>query len=152
MLKQLKIEDVINETLTGDTHTNALDFITFLRSKDYSVDWDGNWWCVKHKDDCPVLLGINTGGIQFGALFNYCTFDNNSSVSDDLQETTWAHVQICKHFESGGKKCGCGDQPGIVAIFGKEFNVCKSPLTFLDPDAETLENMKQLILLLGKHF
>jgi len=146
MSEQMKIEDVINETLTGDIQKNALDFIAFLRTNDYSVDWDGTWWCVNYKDDCPTLLGVNTGGVQFGALFNYCNFDDDNSVDDGLKETAWAHVQICKHFESGGKKCGCGDQPGLVTIFGKEFNTCKSPLTFINPDAQTLAHIKMLML------
>jgi len=148
MSEQVKVEDAINETLTGDIQKNALDFIHFLRKNEYPVDWDGTWWCVKYKGDCPVLLGINTGGVKFGALFNYSNFGYDNSVDDEIKETAWAHVQICGHFESGGTKCGCNEPPGPVSIFGKEFNACKSPLTFIDPDAKTLGNMKQLILLL----
>lgn len=148
MSEQIKIEDVINETLTGDTQKNALDFVAFLRTNDHSIEWDGTWWCVQYKGDCPILLGINTGGVKFGALFNYSNFGSDNSVDDDLREVAWGHVQMCRHFESDGKKCGCGDQPGLVTIFDKEFNACKSPLTFIDPNAKTLDKIKQLILLL----
>ena len=36
----------------------------------------------------------------------------------------------------------------MITCFGKEFNACKSPLTFIDPDAKTLDCMKKLILLM----
>jgi len=145
------IEDAINKTLTGDTQKNALDFAAFLRANGYSAEHDGNWWCVKHGDDCPILLGIDgfgvVSGVKFGALFNYCNFDESGIVDEGVKETAWAHVQICSHYESSGTKCGCGDQPEPIAIFGKEFHACKCPLTFIDPDAKTLEHMKKLMLL-----
>jgi len=148
MSKQIDIKDVINESLTGDTQKNVLDFVAFLQANDLPPAWDGDWWCVDYRGKNLVLVGIDKSGIQFGALFSSCNFGNIHLVSDEIKETAWAHVQICGHFESGGTKCGCNEQPGLVSIFGKEFNACKSPLTFINPDAKTLENMKQLILLL----
>ena len=148
MSEQVKVEDAINESLTGETQANALDFITFLRANGYSVDWDGTWWQVKYQDDCPVLLGVNTGGVQFGALFNHCHFGADMEADEALKETAWAHVQICGHYESGGTRCGCDEKPGLVSVFGKAFNTCKCPLTFIDPDVDTLAHIKKLILLM----
>jgi len=147
MSEQTIIENVIIDTLIGDTRENALDFIAFLRANDYTVVWDGAWWCVHFKDVCPMLIGVNTGGVKFGALFNDCSFNTDSSVDNEIKEAAWAHVQNCFHHETEGEMCGCGDQPGPVEIFGKEFHTCKSPLTFIDPEAQTLANMKKLLLL-----
>jgi len=151
MSKHMEIEDAICENLTGETQTNALDFVAFLRANDYAINWDGNWWCVEQNGNCPVLLGVNSlgveSGVKFGALFNYCDFDDSKVVDNELKEVTWAHVQVCAHFASGGKKCGCGNQPEPVAIFGKEFNACKSPLTFIEPSNQILSSMKKLLLL-----
>ena len=78
-----------------------------------------------------------------------CDFGNDDSVNEVLKENTWTHVRICEHFSSGGKQCGCGNQPGSdKMIFGKKFeNLCFAHLEFLNPDAETLENIKKLMLL-----
>jgi len=68
-------------------------------------------------------------------------------VDEELKEFAWMNVHYCTYFTSNGKECGCKDKPGRrVSIFGKEFdNVCHSPLWFLNPDAEALENMKKLV-------
>ena len=149
MTKSMIIEDVISSNLTGETQANVLDFIAFLRVNEYSVDWDGTWWQVKYQGDCPVLLGINTGGVQFGVLFNHCHFGVDIEADEVLKETAWSHVQICRHHESGGTTCGCDEKPGLVSVFGKALNTCKCPLTFIDPDVHTFANMKKLILLMG---
>ena len=74
-------------------------------------------------------------------------------VDDAVKETAWAHAGICGHFESGGKHCGCGDQPGFRrTIFGRVFeNRCHSPLRFTNPDARTLEHVKTLLRMLTQH-
>ena len=148
MLEQDKIESIISETLIGDTRKNLLDLVAFLRANELPPKWDGDWWCIDYNCKNLVLLGINTGGIKFGILFSECDFGSNDLKDDDLKETVWNHVQICEYFKSGGKNCGCDEQPGLITICGKDFNACKSPLTFVEPDAKTLENIKKLILLL----
>ena len=68
-------------------------------------------------------------------------------VDEYLKDFARSHVNICGHFTSGGKHCGCGNQPGAhKTIFGKEYdNVCTSEVAFRNPDAETLYKIEKLI-------
>jgi len=152
---KLKIEERINNVLSGDTLNNALDFAAFLRANELSPELhdSGDGWSILYRNDSIGFILVN--GVAeipgpWTVWFNSCDFGDNGSVDDDLKETAWAHASICGHFSSGGKVCGCGDQPGFHrTIFGKVFeNRCHSPLMFTNPDAKTLEHVKRLMLML----
>ena len=152
---KLKIEERINNVLSGDTLNNALDFAAFLRANELSPELhdSGDGWSILYRNDSIGFILVN--GVAeipgpWTVWFNSCDFGDNGSVDDDLKETAWAHASICGHFSSGGKVCGCGDQPGFRrTIFGKVFeNRCHSPLMFTNPDAKTLEHVKRLMLML----
>ncbi|MCL2463412.1 MAG: hypothetical protein FWF44_12155 [Defluviitaleaceae bacterium] len=155
MAEQHAIEDKINSVLSGDALKNALDFVAFLRANGLSPEChdSGDGWSIMRAGESPGFILVNGEPQMPGpwtVWFNSCDFDGRGPVDDDLKETAWAHASICGNFSSGGKDCGCGDQPGFRrTIFGKVFeNRCHSPLMFTDPDAETLENMKKLMLML----
>ena len=142
MSEQKSIESAINEKLMGDTQKNALDFVAFLREnkippKSYVINVVGDGGDFPHIRPWTIF-------------FTVCDFDTDGSVNDDLVGFAWKHAHICDHFVTGGQRCGCGRQPGFKkTIFGKEFeNICHCPMQFINPDAETLENMKKLILML----
>ena len=140
--KKPTIEEKIKTLLIGDTQKNALDFVAFLNTS-------------KIPPKFYVIAVVGDGGDfphirPWVIFFNVCDFGADGSANDDLTEFAWKHAHICDHFITEGKRCGCGKQPGFKnTIFGREFeNLCRCPMQFINPDAETLENMKKLLLIL----
>ena len=156
MAEQNAVEDRINEVLSGDSRKNALDFAAFLRANGLPPvfhEESGHGWSIMRGDESVGFI-IADGSAQMPGpwtiWFNSCDFEDGGADDDDLKQTAWEHASICGNFSSGGKDCGCGDQPGFHrTIFGREFeNRCHSPLMFTDPDARTLENVEKLMLML----
>ena len=151
----VEIEDRINSVLEGESRKNALDFAAFLRKSGLTPECheSGHGWSIMRSGD-SVGFVIADGTAQIPGpwtiWFNSCDFDESGPIDNELKETAWAHASICGNFVSGGKDCGCGDQPGFTrVIFGKTFeNRCHSPLMFTDPDAKTLNNVKKLLLMI----
>ena len=136
--KHQTIEEKINDQLRNDAKKNALDFIAFTRENE----------C---EDLCVIVVAKKPVHISPWTIFiNHCNFGDEGSADDDLKEAAWAHAHICDHFASGGKRCGCCNQPGFhETMLGKEFeNLCKCPLQFTNPDAQTLVQVKKLLLML----
>ena len=150
------IEEKINESLRGDSLANALDLAAFIRANGmgFTSNDDGEGWAVGGTvGDSLGYMMINGEPDMPGPWtfwFNSCDFGGGETADVELKETAWAHSSVCANFSSGGKICGCGDQPGLHGtIFGREFeNRCHSPLMFTDPGAKTLEHLKKLILML----
>jgi len=59
-----------------------------------------------------------------------------------LKEIAWSHINFCG-------SCGGDCSPGKPKnVFGKEFNnVCNAVMAFYAPNAETLEYVKELLLI-----
>jgi len=147
---QTKIEEVIREKLTGDAQKNAMDFVAFLRANELTLtaNSDGQGWAVGGTVGNSIGYMWITGTEQFPGpwtfWFNSCDFGGNSA-DDELKKITWAHASPCGHCHPGWKDCGGGNR----TMFGREFeNLCHSPLMFANPDAETVENMNKLMLML----
>ena len=151
MADQKRIENKMKDVLNGDTLKHALDFAAFLRANELSPEShdSGHGWSIKGIGFIMVNGAVEEPG-PWTIWFDSCDFGDSGPVGDDLKETAWAHASICGHFSSGGKNCGCGDQPGFHrTIFEKQFeNRCHSPLMFTDPDAKTLKNVQKLLLML----
>ena len=153
------IEEKIKSVLDGGAQVNALDFSAFLRSngimpKCYEAGGDG--WSVMYKEDSIGFILVNGAEQMPGpwtVWFNTCEFGDGDGVEAEVKEAAWEHASVCANFTSGGKDCGCGDQPGFHReIFGREYeNRCHSPLMFTDPDAKTLESVKKLMLLIKRN-
>jgi len=157
MSEEKLIEAHINEVLNGGSKRIALDFIAFLRANAITPDQheSGDGWSLVHKGESIGFIIVSQSEFPgpWTLWFNSCEFGSGESVSDDLKEAAWNHASICGNFFSNGKDCGCGDQPGFTrVIFGKEFqNRCHSPLMFHNPDAETMERAKKLMLMLTQN-
>ena len=119
----------------------ALDFDSFLRTNKIPP----KLYVISIVGDGGDFLHIRPWVIFFN---DYVSIDD--VTDDELKEFAWKHAHICDYFITDGKRCGCGRQPGSQKnILGKEFeNICHCPMQFINPDAETLENMKKLLLLL----
>ena len=176
MADQRVIENKFNAVLDGDALKNALDFAAFLHANNLSPDCheSGHGWSIMRADESIGFISVNVEDQITGPWtiwFNSCDFNDFSDFSDfddfddfgdlgdlnggaltsvEVKESAWAHSSICGNFASGGKDCGCGDQPGFHrVIFGREFeNRCHSPLMFKNPDAKTLAHVKTLMLML----
>jgi len=148
--KKLTVEDgVKNSNLSNDLQKAHIEFCRFLKDNGFSIEPetgdDGIGWKIVYMDECVGHTNYANAGIWL----DVCDFGGGDPADDTLKEAAWAHVRTCEHFSSEGKKCGCGDQPGFdKVIFGKKFeNLCFALLEFMNPDAETLEDIKKLILL-----
>jgi hypothetical protein len=148
----LTVEDVIkNSALSENLKNTHIEFCRFLKDNEFSIEPedhtedDKNGWKITYLHECVGHMNFANGGIWIDT----CDFGGSGSADDILKETTWNHVRICEYFKSGGKRCGCGRQPGFDrTIFGnKQNNLCFALLEFLDPDAKTLEDIKKLMLL-----
>ena len=149
------IENKIGDVLTGETQRGALDFVAFLRANDISPECheSGDGWSVMYAGESIGFILVNGAQEMPGpwtVWFNSCEFGEDCAADDAVKQTAWEHASICGHFETGGKVCGCGDQPGFTrTIFGKVFeNRCHSPLMFTNPDTGTLVSVEKLMLML----
>jgi len=148
----IEIEDAIKKKLKGDAQTNALDFLAFTRENDISLNGDGNggdWsgWAVGGTVGDSIGYMIVNGAKKFPGPWtiwlNSCDFED--SADDALKEAAWAHASPCGKCHEGWEDCGGGAR----TIFGRKFDrLCHSPLMFTNPDAQTLEYAKKLILML----
>ena len=142
-----KIEDFINETLTGDAQENASTFVAHLRAADMQIEkwefYEGKLhWEVKYNDNLVCYILINAPDETFG----WTIMPDNSATSrfadfqaeDDIKEAAWKSINICHD----GNRCGsCKNGRGTrLKIFGKEFDdVCGMAYNFTNPDIMALK-------------
>ena len=148
----LIVEDVIkNSDLNENLQETHCEFCRFLRDNGFSIEpedhteKDKSGWKIIYMNECVGHMNFANVGIWIDT----CDFGGSDSADDVLKETTWTHIRYCEHFSSGGKKCGCWNQPGSdKIILGRKFeNLCFASLEFLNPDIKTIEDIKQLMLL-----
>ena len=147
-LKNLTIEEEINEKLIGDMHKNALSFVDFLKTSGMTVDSVYSGLFRYHGEAVCVLalhpnFDENIGwNIYLGDYDStICKSENEDyPIDESLKEFAWAHKHTCG-------SCGCGNQPGkCFKILGKEFdNVCTSLMWFGNPADEELEKLIKLV-------
>lgn len=146
------IKKAIKGNLRGENLKNALDFVAFLRANKMSfVRGKGYWkdkfyWHVKSKNKyiCYILIGAEHPGQVPDRWIIWA--DNSGSkcfenfpLDESMKEIAWANVDFCGTcgFCAGGTR---------KTLFGKEFdNVCITPFSFLNPDAETMEFIKKMV-------
>ena len=154
--QKLIVEDVVKSSGLSENMKKAhIEFCRFLRDNEFSVEPEGHTendvsgWAILYMAECVGHLNFNDVGIWIDT----CDFGGSDSADDVLREFAQAHVRACEHFHSGGEQCGCGRQPGYSkVIFGKKYeNLCFALLEFTNPDAETIENIKKLLLLFKKN-
>ena len=140
-MSEKRIEDVINDVLTGEIKQNALDFAAYLKANEMTVNgievsYKGKSVCYMHldgKEEKPGPWTIWTDG-------DYSNENADIPLDGRMKEIAWKNVNICA---SCGGKCSPGTSK---TIFGKEFdNVCSADMAFYMPDAEALECLKKLL-------
>jgi len=139
--QKLAIEEEIKNSILSESMQKAHNaFYRFMLENEFSIETeaDGNGWQIFYQNK---LIG-HTNYTNAGVWLDTCDFGGRDSADDALRATAWGHVRTCE-------QCGCGSQPGSSKIlFGKKFDhICFSHLEFLSPDAETLEDIKKLLLL-----
>jgi len=153
--QKLTVENMImNSALSENWQKTGIEFCRFLKDNDFSIEPedhtedDVSGWKIFYMAECVGHMNFSKFA-KMAIWIDTCDFGGSGSADDALKKTTWAHVRICEHFSSGGKKCGCGNQPGSTKImFGKKFeNLCFALLEFMNPDAKTVDDIKKLLLL-----
>jgi len=146
-----KIDDVINDVLIDEKRKNALAFVAYLRANKMNPGWAAtNTWTLKHKGKLMLTIRL-TGAdyfthrktIESDSWLISPPFDRTSDYNDvpidGFKETVWANVNYC----AGCIKCRPGN---TYTLIGKQFNsVCNSMVVFVNPGADEIECVKQLM-------
>ncbi|MCL2546922.1 MAG: hypothetical protein FWE06_06975 [Oscillospiraceae bacterium] len=135
-----KIEEEFNTNLSGDLLTNALAFVEHM---DEISGWNHLGEAI-----CFFVTEPSTLRIFFGQNSSVCTSDFNSyPISDEMKNFVFNNLNQCNHFRTNGEVCGCGSQPGqSFIILGEKFdNICHCPIMFVNPTADTFEEIKKLV-------
>ena len=144
-------EEIEKSSLSKDLQKRHMEFCHFLFDNEFFIESeeDGNGWKIMFMSECIGHMNFANVGIWIDT----CDFGSSALANDALKETAWAHVRSCEHFSSVGSQCGCGRQPGFSGlIFGKEYeNLCFARLEFMNPDTETLEDIKRMMLLFKRN-
>lgn len=147
----LNIEDYIYRELSLDEQKIALEFISFLKDKnltfykDNCECWKNKiYYWVKSEDKCVCFISIkdpdeknNHWTIWSDDMSSECL--NTYTVSNELKENAWKHVDRCGHCGS----CGGGRHK---IIFGKNFDdVCGCTFRVDNPKQEDLPFLKKIV-------
>jgi len=150
------LEAAIREKLTGEAQKNALNFVAHALTSGLTLDAryaSNSAYLFNYFEESVFLLGITPFwnvaawnvylGIEDHVVSNgdYDGFP----VDEALREFARANAKTCE--VALGGSCGCGKQPGrCVSVFGKkiENNCASHVLWFVEPGAETLENIYKL--------
>ena len=145
----LKIENEINENLTGELQENALKFVEFLKTNGIMTNYAVSPIVFRYYDEavCVVVLhpiyddklGWNVYLGDYDSTICRSEYED-FPIDEELKEFAWEHKHTCGN-------CGCGNQPGKrFKILGKDFdNVCTSLMWFGNADDKTLEKLMELV-------
>ncbi len=105
---------------------------------------DKLYWLVDYKGVSVCHILIN--GYEEGHWTIWSDESDSNSFEDfpldeHLKEIAWKNVDFCGN-------CGYCTGGTHKTVFGKEFdNVCRTTMIFSNPNAETLEFMKKMVLI-----
>jgi len=151
-MADISINTVISEQLSGQAQHNALELINFLQANDIQLDPNGDTgegWAVGGVVGDSLGFLYITGADRFPGPWtlwlNTCEF-GDIAMDDALKETVWAHASPCGKCNKNWENCGGGER----SIFGRNFDrLCHSPVMFFNPDAQTVDDIKQLLTVLN---
>jgi hypothetical protein len=128
--------------LSGDLQKNAIDFAEYMKNQG-GFDYLGECICFTVTDPDGNFYVFSGHGGKSLCNSNY----GNFPIDESMKEFVWANINPCWHFKTDGKRCGCGQQPGLsFTIIGKKFdNLCNCPISFNNPDSETFEKIKRFV-------
>ena len=149
MSEQKTIESNLKDNLGGDLLTNALDFVTYMKSIGMTAD-DGARFCYKNELMC-ILIPFKDNNNPSGGL---CICDSPMSehgdypIDESVKDFARANVKKCDGCGRGKENVDCGhkERGATKMIFGKEYdNLCSSEIMFINPDTEAVEKIKKLM-------
>jgi len=148
-MAEKNIQAFINEFLTDKAQENAAEFVAYLQANEMLFErcrggyWaDKLYWLIKYKTEYVCFILVN--GYEAGDWVIWFEGGNADWFSDSLleahmKEIAWQNADFCGN-------CGYCDGGKHNDIFGKEFdNVCRTPLSFTNPNNEELGCMKKLV-------
>ena len=141
----IPVEEILQQALSGEVLTSALDFISFLRQHDLPPLAVGkNSWQVPYQGEilCNLWLAEELDPVS---VFVWPYYDGKEppegfTFEEPLQRTAIAHVNYCTTGH-------CDQSPGLTqVIFGQSFEkVCTAPIAFINPDQEAIACAKRLV-------
>lgn len=151
-MSKKRIEDYVNEVLTGDAQENARSFISHLQESDMSIERftyhgeDMLHWEITFQEDlvCYILLDAETSGWTIMPDSSSTERFADFPADDEIKAIAWENVNIC-HDEN---RCGsCKNGRGTrIKIFGKEFDdVCGMAYNFTNPDDAAVKLAKKMM-------
>ena len=137
-----QVEELIPMLLDGELKDTALEFITYLRDKKRIPRYSSfNSWKVSYKGECVCYIKLSNKMEKniWGIAFRFEKF--NSEFSGGFKKAVQDNMKPC---ETCLKACTKGIK---LTVFEKEItNICRGwPIKFVNPDANTLEYVKELI-------
>ena len=146
-----RIEDHVDERLTGNAHQNAARFVAHLRANEMLFErgkgyWEDKiYWMIKYKNEYVCFILINGSSARDDPWIIWSDDSDSHGFEDALldeqtKEMAWAHVDFCGN-------CGGDCRPGSrKIIFGKTFeHVCRTTMKFINPDAVTLACAEKMV-------
>jgi len=145
--KKAKLEDVLNEKLSGEALKNALDFVAYMRENGMPPDMNEEWFVYQGENVCTIITGVCEAHNMTGIGDNWSVYWSNSDIywaeKDEADKNLEEYVLRC---ENPCGKCPCENSPGIrKTVFGRVYeNACYSTVCFDNPDAKELGYIKKL--------
>jgi hypothetical protein len=141
-----KVEDVINDLLSGDRKQAALDFVAFIKSYRMTPQWaSANSWAVSYKGKRVCYIKVSDYVAEDGSWYIRPSVDYNDELFDFIEnekftEIIWDNLHYCR-------ACGRCAPGRRVTVCGREFDhVCHGILfEFHNPDTATLDCAKKLV-------
>ena len=141
-----KIDDVIENYLSGEPLKNLQDFIAYLREIKLSPRWAStNAWASKHKSQLVSTIRLqgssalelkeNEWVVHMLEKFGHNYLDEFISC-EKFKEVVWNNIKPCNRCSS------CG--PRNKEYMGKKFDsICG--LRIINPSGETLDYVKKIV-------
>ena len=159
----MQIENIINESLAGDSQTNALNFVAYLRNSGMKVEreiggyWDDKFYYdVKYNEKFVCFILVYSPASSEDSTEPWVVWSDDSGskwyencpleLAENLKEIAWKNVGICGNTTEN--PCdGCPNIGGQEkTILGKIFkNTCGTVFCFNNPMGAELECLKSLV-------
>ena len=144
-----KIEDFVEERLTGQAKQVATEFVTYLRKNnvEFHMDTSDCWkdkiyYWVKLGKECLCFISImdpDEPDNLWTVWSDNCNAYAAEISDEDIMSTGWDHIDFCAHCGA----CGGGRKK---TVFGKEFDgVCGCTFRVDNPNAKDLPFLKKMV-------
>lgn len=143
-----KLRTKIKSALNEDMCREALDFVSYLKLSDMTLDPNTNVFKYLDKEVCCLTLDGDSHPCGPWSVY-WGDFDiyeqDNCKVDDRLKSFVLDHIHFCSVYQYNTRP-HCNHSPGKNRmIFGNTYrNVCTSSLQFPTPDAKDVKYIKEL--------